>query len=211
MRERVRGLVVVLAACGGGEGSTPATACQQTLEAMGIESAVAEPRMGVEEPTDVTVPIAGIAYDAGDGPRETFFMDCPLAVALGRAAEVFAALDVVAVSDFGIYNYRCIGSGTPPDCPQGLSQHALGRALDIAGVTTSEGTFYSVNDDWVIDPDGEDTCSAATETAADAFLHQLACDLHAAAVFNILLTPNYNADHRNHFHGDLTPETSFIE
>jgi hypothetical protein len=30
-------------------------------------------------------------------------------------------------------------------------------------------------------------------------------------VWNIVLTPNYNADHRNHFHVDLTPGSDFIE
>ena len=29
-------------------------------------------------------------------------------------------------------------------------------------------------------------------------------------MWNIVLTPNYNADHRNHFHVDLTPGADLI-
>ena len=118
---------------------------------------------------------------------------------------------MVEVLDFGVYNYRCIGGGTPPDCPNGISQHAYGRAIDVAGFVTGDGTSTSVNDDWVIDPDAEETCEAATDGAADAFLHDVACALHEAAVFQIILTPNYNADHRDHFHCDLTPDLLVIE
>ena len=57
----------------------------------------------------------------------------------------------------------------------------------------------------------EPTCDAATEAGSDAFLHAIICAQKAAAVWNIVLTPNYNADHRNHFHVDLTPDADFIE
>jgi hypothetical protein len=29
-------------------------------------------------------------------------------------------------------------------------------------------------------------------------------------IFNIILTPNYNAAHRDHFHVDLTPNAHFL-
>jgi hypothetical protein len=139
------------------------------------------------------------------------FADCNLINSLVNAAPFFAARDIVEVSDLGIYNFRCIGGGTPPDCPNGISQHAFATAIDLAGFTQSDGTFSSVNDDWVIDPNAEETCDAATNPGKDAFLHELICDLKGAAVWNIVLTPNYNADHRNHFHVDLTPDSDFIE
>nr|MBA2600540.1 extensin family protein [Actinomycetota bacterium] len=30
-------------------------------------------------------------------------------------------------------------------------------------------------------------------------------------MFNIILTPNYNEDHHNHIHVDLTPGADFID
>ncbi len=60
-----------------------------------------------------------------------------------------------------------------------------------------------------MDPEGEETCDAATETGADAFLHDIVCAMYAAGVWNIALTPNYNIAHRDHFHLDLTPGEEF--
>ena len=83
-------------------------------------------------------------------------------------------------------------------------------AIDLAGFTI-DSEYYSVNDDWIIDPDSEDTCTAPTVEGKDRLLHELICALKDADVWRIVLTPNYNADHRNHFHVDLTPTSDFIE
>jgi hypothetical protein len=139
-------------------------------------------------------------------------MDCELARALALAAPVLASHGVVEVADYGVYNYRCIDQSVQPPCPgSSLSQHAYAKAIDIAGLTTMDGAFYSVNDDWVIDPDGEETCAAATDGPKDAYLHAVLCDLYANEVFHIYLTPNYNSAHRNHWHVDLTDGADFIE
>ena len=118
----------------------------------------------------------------------------------------------VEVADIGVYNYRCIGGeGTPPDCPRGMSQHAYAKAIDLAGFTLDDGSYAEVKTDWVIDPDGEPTCEAPAEPGADQWLHDTICALKRAGVWNIVLTPNYNADHRDHFHVDLTSGADFIE
>jgi hypothetical protein len=188
--------------------------CHGWLDLYQLDWQVDDPAEGVSDPVDVALPLNGMAYrySGNTDPRTSFpVMDCTLAVSLAKAAPILRARDVVEVVDIGVYNYRCIGGGTPPDCPNGISQHAYAKAIDIAGFTDDLGTFYSVNDDWEIDPDSEDTCLAATVAGADAFLHETICELKAAGVWNIVLTPNYNADHRNHFHVDLTPGSDFIE
>lgn len=187
--------------------------CQGWLDLYQLAYTIGPNNQGVGDPVTVTTPINGMVhrYVANDTPRATFFMDCALALSLARAAPYLRARGVVEVADIGVYNYRCIGGGTPPDCPNGVSQHAYAKAIDIAGFTDELGTFYSVEDDWVIDPDGEDTCDAPTMPGADAFLHEAICELKHAGVWNIVLTPNYNAAHRDHFHVDLTPGSDFIE
>ena len=52
--------------------------------------------------------------------------------------------------------------------------------------------------------------AAATEPGPDTWLHDTMCELKAARVWNIVLTPNYNADHRGHFHVDLTAGADYI-
>lgn len=191
----------------------PPTACRPWLDYHGVAYEVGPANPGVNDPVTITLPLAGMRYRyvSFDTPRETIFMDCELARTLVRAAPLLAARDIVEVADIGVYNYRCIGGGEPPDCPNGISQHAYALGIDIAGFETADGTFFSVNDDWIIDPESEPTCEAATEPGKDRFLHEVICELKANAIFNIVLTPNYNADHRNHFHSDLTAGGDFIE
>jgi hypothetical protein len=190
-----------------------AESCHEWLDLYGLDYELGPSREGVADPVTVTTPINGIEYRyyGQDKVRSSMFMDCELALSLAEAASHLRAHDVVEATDIGIYNYRCIGGGTPPDCPRGVSEHAYALAIDLHGFTDAGGTFYSVEDDWVIDPDGEETCSATTENAKDRFLHELICELKDAGVWNIVLTPNYNADHRNHFHVDLKPGSDFIE
>ncbi|RMH40697.1 MAG: hypothetical protein D6689_13020 [Deltaproteobacteria bacterium] len=186
--------------------------CAGWLDLYGLDYEPGPDRQGVDDPVTVTTPINGVAYRyvSNSDPRTTFFMHCELAHALAKAAPILRERGVVEVADIGVYNYRCIGGGTPPDCPNGISQHAYAKAIDIAGFTTEDGTYYSVNDDWVIDPDDEPTCAAAVENDKDAFLHEIVCAMKAAGVWNIALTPNYNDAHRNHFHVDLTEGSDFI-
>lgn len=186
--------------------------CYAWLDLYQLDYTLGPDNPGVDQPVTVTTPINGIPYRYyyNESPRETFYMHCELALSLARAAEHMHAYDVVEVLDIGVYNYRCIGGGEPPDCPSGISQHAYAKAIDFAGFYTSDGTFYSVNDDWIIDGDGEATCQAATDNDKDAFLHELICALKDDDVWNIVLTPNYNDAHRNHFHVDLTTGSDFI-
>lgn len=186
--------------------------CYAWLDLYGLTYELGPDRQGVAEPVTVNTPINGVAYRyvSNDSPRDTFFMDCSLALSLAKAAPILRARDLLEVADIGVYNYRCIGGGEPPDCPNGVSQHAYATAIDIAGFTDGLGTWYSVNDDWIIDGDSDPTCEAATEGDKDTLLHEVICELKAAGVWNIVLTPNYNAAHRNHFHVDLTPGSDFI-
>ncbi len=186
--------------------------CYGWLDLYGLDYERGPANQGVSNPVTVTTPINGMShrYVSRTTSRETFFMDCSLALSLARAAPHMRRRDVIELVDIGVYNYRCIGGGTPPDCPNGVSQHAYAKAIDIAGFTTGDGEYYSIPDDWVIDPRGEATCDAATENDRDEFLHRLICDIKADGVWNIVLTPNYNDSHRGHFHVDLTEGSDFI-
>jgi hypothetical protein len=185
--------------------------CHAWLDLYGLAYELGPSEQGVPDPVTVTTPINGIVhrYVEYETPRSSFFMDCSLALSLARAAPYLRERSVVEMVDIGVYNYRCIGGGVPPDCENGISQHAYAKAIDIAGFTDAAGTYYSVNDDWVIDD--EPTCGAGTEGEKDAFLHEIICAMKEEDVWNIVLTPNYNAAHRNHFHVDLTPGSDYIE
>lgn len=189
-----------------------AATCRDWLDLYQVEYTVGPVSPGVTDPVTVTMPINGMPYRSGGALRTKMFGDCTIIRALAVAAPMLRARTIVEVTDLGVYNYRCIGNtGTPPNCPNGISQHAYGNAIDLASFKDIAGASYVVKTDFVIDPAPEKTCTAATVEGKDRFLHEVICALKAADVFNIALTPNYNADHRDHFHVDLTPGSDFID
>ena len=184
--------------------------CKDWLDHYGVAYTVGPANQGVADPVTVATPINGMPfrYLGNTAVRPRFFMDCTLARSLVRAAPHWRSRGIVEVQDIGVYNYRCIGTGTPPNCPSGMSQHAYAKAIDLARFVHADGTTYTLETDWVIDPSTEPTCTAATEAGKDDWLHRVICALKADAVWNIALTPNYNAAHRDHFHlepGGLKP------
>lgn len=122
---------------------------------------------------------------------------CELAAAIMKTIDIAKSLDIVELYHLGTYNCRAIaGTNT-------ISQHGYGRAIDIQGVKMKSGEVYTVLDHW-------EKGVANPQTPGGKVLFQLVHALHDQKVFNILLTPEYNADHANHFHVDLTPNADFI-
>ena len=76
-------------------------------------------------------------------------------------------------------------------------------AIDIFGFDFENGTTYTLEDDWVHD-------TASPMTPGGAFLYDASQRWFDAYIWNIILTPNYNVGHDNHFHVDLTPASHFI-
>lgn len=72
-----------------------------------------------------------------------------------------------------------------------FSEHAFGRAIDISGFRLADGTTIKVERDW------------SGSGAKRAFLHRVAKG--ACRYFSVVLTPDSNADHYNHFHLDIGP------
>ncbi len=181
--------------------------CLGELDALGVDFVEGPAANGIQRPVTVTLPLNGIEYRNSSGTtRRTLFLDCELAKSLYRSAELWKAHGVVAVTDYGIYNYRCINQNVRPPCTgSSFSQHAFAMAIDLALFHLEDGTRLSVNDDFI--KDAGHTCDDGPPGGGfkNELLHTLACELYDLEVFKILLTPNYNAAHRNHYHVDLTP------
>ena len=174
------------------------------------EEAAASP--GIHSPISLSLPLNGLNYRFVDidTKRNSLYLDCELALALVRANPIFLKNGISTIVDLGIYNYRCIGGeGFPPDCPQGISAHANGQAIDIYALENDGGQVYSIENDWVIDEENVETCSADTENASDALLHKIFCDQSEQGIWNTILTPNFNSAHRNHVHLDLKEGNDF--
>ena len=185
------------------------SACPDRLARLGVGFSTGPPRLGVSDPVTVRLPLNGVSYfkPGSPEPEASLFTDCSLALALHAMAETLRARAVTSVVHLGVYEYRCIG-GTDP-CE--LSQHAHATAIDLHEFRAADGQTYNVETDWTINPSPGSTCSIPVLGPKDALLHELVCAWAATGLFNIILTPNFNAEHRNHFHLDLTPGARHID
>ena len=140
-------------------------------------------------------PIHGVALlgDSGDAPLG---MITACEAALSVVDTIDSALEadptVVGMRHFGSYSCRVI-SGTST-----LSRHGYGDAVDISGWVFRDGRDISYIADWA-----HDTPRPSDPDAR--FLREQATAWHQERLWNILLTPDYNAAHDNHVHADLTP------
>jgi hypothetical protein len=158
-------------------------ACVAELGALGIRHRRLEERRGVETPVKIEGPLGGIDYVAGAGlPFES---DCRLAIALHQVGPVLATLGITKLRYSGVYTYRMSRTGR-------LSLHAHGLAIDVHEAF-ADGTWLSVKRDYQ---------AGLTEPCADGapLLNRATCKLKATSLFRELLTPDHNADHRDHLH-----------
>lgn len=123
-------------------------------------------------------------------------LTCPLAAAwalferhvLDEAARAHLGVPVKAVEHVGTYACRNLyhrASGR-------RSEHATANAIDVAGFTLADGTRVRLDADW----SGPDPRRAA-------FLRAVRDG--ACRYFNVVLGPDYNEAHRDHFHFDMGP------
>lgn len=129
----------------------------------------------------------GIVYSPGN-----LGTSCPVAAALSLweweivqpAAQKHFGQSVAQVEHLGSYSCRRMyGRSTG-----GWSEHATADAIDIAGFRLADGTRVSVLRDW----------EAGGEKAA--FLRDVRSG--ACRLFSTVLSPDYNAAHRDHLHLD---------
>jgi hypothetical protein len=166
--------------------------CDQALSSSGLQVI----RQHDSEP-DALCPLSNtLRVQGGDVAfNSSFLASCPLAVAfalferhtLQPAAQAAYGQAVVRVEHLGSFACRNLYNREHG----ARSQHATANALDIAGFRLADGRTISVFKDW------------PKENADAQFLRQVregACDS-----FNGVLSPDYNAAHRNHFHLDVGP------
>lgn len=135
-----------------------------------------------------------VKKDATDWSRATL-MSCGLEAklydfetkVLNPVAQKYFQKSVRRILNAGAYNCRNERS----EHADRLSQHALGKAIDITGFELDDGTSISVLRDW------------RGKGSRSDFLQEVAKS--ACGQFQVVLTPNQNALHRDHIHLDIGP------
>lgn len=172
--------------------------CLALLDRAGVRYTALPPRDAGEQCgyDDVVRPRTGGATEIAFAPAEVG-VSCRVAAALALwewqvvqpAAQARFGTGVARIEHFGSYNCRRIygrDSGA-------FSEHATANALDIAAFVLEDGRRISVVGDWTAGAGRGDADKAA-------FLREVRDG--ACGVFSTVLSPDYNAAHRDHFHLD---------
>lgn len=196
--------------------AAPALPCLEDLTARKIPYTKTTAR-GVVDAITVPAPINGVTFTAETGDKPTAQpMACEFVRTLIAFAEVLKSKGIHKVGTLGAYCYRCCcaysttnfcrGATDPePDCSaNGYSNHSFGRAIDVRILTFDDGRVLDINKDTDFKATTGGTCGAAkaSQVGASKELYDLVCEVATKKIFTTILTPNYNSDHRNHWHMD---------
>lgn len=146
----------------------------------------------IEDPVLLYGPINGVGLEYIDGSDGPVRVGCETAMSIVGSAAVAQSLGVETMVHIGAYNCRTISGSS------NLSQHGLGRALDIWGFVLASGEEFTVLDDW---EDGNPNPG----TPGGQLLRGFTDQVWMMSLWNIILTPEFNAAHDDHFHVDTTP------
>lgn len=172
-----------------------------------------ETAKGVAQPVRLQSPLHGVTYRTNqhDADRETTIWeiaDCRLVLSMDDFAAILEQHDIVEVRHYSIH--RAAPKKWPDD--RLGKQHVGGLAIDAAKFIRKDGTFLDVLDHFK-GRIGAKTCGpkarkAKTDEAKE--LREIVCGAVDARLFNVVLTPDHNRAHRNHFHLEVMPGVSWI-
>jgi hypothetical protein len=138
-------------------------------------------------------------------------MDCQLAVALVDARPIFQRLGVTQLDYSAAYDYRNRRHSSQ------LSMHAAGLAIDVHVFHGNDReyvvarNFQRHRSAWLASrqrPRWFDDCVGHPRRPGARTLRSLACQLRVDDDFRVILTPDDNRDHHDHFHLEAYPDVA---
>lgn len=164
---------------------------------------------GLSAPVRLTGPLNGVTFrtdidesERDKSPYELF--DCRLVLALHDFTLLLRAQGIHEVVMSSAY--RPPPKSADPDA-QG-KRHAGGLAIDMHRFRHDDGRWFKIDRDFH-GRMGASVCGKAASLPQSAteearLLRRLVCGAAEQRLFQIILTPNYDAAHRNHLHFGLT-------
>jgi hypothetical protein len=163
---------------------------------------VSEPTPGVRWPIRLKGPVKGVTFAPLEkGDRAHAVLDCRLALALVRWSRDLRQAHVRKLEYYSMYRQgaRIAGSGS-------VSGHAHAMAIDAAKFELDNGIVLDVLKDWQGRRRGEDPCPVRRdESRGSRTLRSVLCEAVDRKLFQVVLTPHYNAAHANHLHLEVKP------
>jgi hypothetical protein len=175
--------------------------CEAELRRRDIAFDRGAPTPGVLAPVRLRGPLHGVTAHSSE-PRAAIrsrkeLIDCRLALSLDDFATTLAARDIIDIEWASAYR---------PQSQLGCTakyrgeQHCAAMAVDVTSFGKRDGTRLVIVRDFH-GRVGTLTCGSGEPPRNE--LWSIACDA-AGRTFQVVLTPNWNADHNDHFHLELT-------
>lgn len=186
--------------------------CEAELTTRGIPFH-RETAKGVLAPVRLDGPLHGVTFRTNEKAEQRAttiweIADCRLVLALDDFSQILAAHDIVEVRHYSMY--RKAPDRWPAD--KIGTRHTGGLALDAARFIKSDGSTLDVLDDFKGRRHrkvcGKEAPKGKTEAARE--LREIVCAALDVGMFSVILTPNFNRAHRNHFHLEVTPGVKWL-
>ena len=191
----MRLLGVVLLACVGSAHADPLGECTAELDARGVAWTKAS-RPGIAHPVQITGSVGGIALTSADQP---LIIDCSLAVSLDEAGHYLRGLGIDHATFSSAYSRRNVRGTNRP------SKHSFGLAIDVHTFSGPDLGTMRVDRDYEQGLGDDVDCVGAPLSQAGAVLKVLQCQLVRSGLFHLVLSPDYDDAHHDHFHLEATP------
>ncbi len=202
--------------------------CMEALARFGVKTRIPDfDTPFVNAPVLLDGPIEGVEIRPRwpRSQRVNAVMDCRLALALVNLAREAKRHGVTQVLFYSTYRPIKVHDGPCARGKKGRACRAAKKAYKKAqkGKMSQHRRALAIDIRWFVMEDGETIdlleayerhskkppCKDEPETSSGRFLKEFACALHEAKTFNVMLTPNANKAHHNHFHFDITPDAKW--
>ena len=191
---RLVGLCLVLASVSTAA-ADPLGECTAELDARHLAWKKAA-RPGIAHAVEVTGPLGGVVLASEDQP---LVIDCSLAVSLDEAGRYMKALGIERATFSSAYSRRNVRGTNHP------SKHSFGLAIDIHTFTGPELGTLRIDRDYEQGLGDEVDCVGTPLTQGGAVLKVLQCQLVRSGLFYLVLSPDYDDAHHDHFHLQVIP------
>jgi hypothetical protein len=186
---------LVVLAVGAAARAEAAGSCLERLDALEVDYRVAPPLQGVASPVEVLGPLGGVTYVAA-GRARPLVLDCSLVFSLAHAGRYFVEEDLTVAVWSDAYNRRFVRGTTR------WSKHAAGLALNVHRWERpgDPGRRLAVWGDYQTGLGRGRDCVGRPGDDGARSLRLIWCRLVRSELFRLVLDPDFDDAHRDHFH-----------
>lgn len=188
-------LVATLLALTGSAAADSLPDCKRELDSRGISWKKAS-RPGIANAVEIVGSIGGVALTS---PEYPLVIDCSLAVSLAEAMAYVKALGIDKATFSSAYSRRNVRGTNKP------SKHSFGLAIDVHTFGGPDLGTLRVDRDYEQGLGDEVDCLGKPLTQGGAILKVLQCQLARSGLFSLVLSPDYDDAHHDHFHLEVKP------